>query len=98
MNKKTLLSGIIENWKHDWKNDQILFWLELVGTLGCVIAAGSLAIMAAHPKLLFTYCLYLVGSGCFLTASYKRNNGWWVVLNSFFMSMDLLGIYNIITN
>jgi uncharacterized membrane protein YesL len=89
-----VFQGIFDNWKHDWRHNQLLFWLELVGTIGCVIAASSLALLAPNPNLVVTYCAYLVGSSALMVSSYMRNNGWWVVLNAFFMLVDIIGLYN----
>lgn len=99
LNFKTpkIFKGIFDNWKHDWKHNKPLFFLELIGTLGCVVAAGSLALLAPNPNLLLTYGAYLVGSSTLTVSSYMRNNGWWVLLNMFFFSVDLLGIYNVLT-
>lgn len=92
-----IFKGILDNWKHDWKNDRRLFWFEAVGTMGCVVAAATLAMTAANPQLLAVYCAYLVGSTNLVISSYIRNNGWWVMLNLTFMTFDLLGIYNILS-
>lgn len=89
-----IFKGIFDNWKHDWKTNKPLFFLELIGTLGCMMAAGSLAFMAPKPDLLIVYSFYLVGSTTLALSSYLRNNGFWVVLNLFFMTVDLIGIYN----
>lgn len=97
MKTPAVFQGIFDNWKHDWKNNQLLFWLELVGTLGCVIAAGSLAAMAPHPNLIITYVAYMVGSSTLAVASYMRNNGWWVLLNAFFFTVDVVGLTRTLT-
>jgi hypothetical protein len=92
-----VFQGIFDNWKHDWNNNQLLFWLEVIGTAGCVVAAGSLALLAPKPDLIFTYSAYLVGSSTLMVSSYMRNNGWWVLMNAFFMTVDIIGIYNTLT-
>lgn len=99
MNFKTppIFKGLLDNWKHDWKNDQRLFWLETIGTLGCVIAAVILALTAPAPKLLYVYSAYMVGSCSLMTAAYIRNNGWWVCLNAFFLLFDTIGLYKVLS-
>lgn len=92
-----IFQGILDNWKHDWANDRRLFWLESIGTLGCVVAAATLAITAANPNMLMVYCAYFVGSSHLVASSYIRNNGWWVLLNLVFMLFDSIGIYNVLT-
>lgn len=87
-----IFQGVLNNWKHDWNTNRKLFWLELIGTLGCVLAAGSLAAMAPHPNLIVVYLSYMVGSSTLTVSSYMRNNGWWVLLNLFFFTVDCIGL------
>ena len=91
---KNVFVGILDNWKKDFKENKLIFWLELIGTLGCMVAAGTLALTAPHPNLIMVYCAYLVGSSSLTASSYLRNNGFWVVLNLFFMTVDCIGLYN----
>lgn len=97
MKTPAIFKGIFDNWKHDWKHNQLLFWLEFVGTLGCVVAAGSLAWYAPNPNLVLTYIAYMVGSSSLMVSSYMRNNGWWVFLNAFFFVVDVIGLTRTLT-
>jgi len=90
--RPAIFNGILDNWKHDYKHNPAIFWLELIGTLGCVVAAGSLALLAPHPNLILTYCAYLVGSTSLSISSYMRNNGFWLLLNMFFAIVDIIGL------
>lgn len=94
--KKNIFKGIFDNWVHDFHHNPVLFWLEFVGTLGCVVASSSLAIMAPNPNWYLTYGAYLVGSSTLTVSSYMRNNGFWVVLNVFFATVDIIGLVNVI--
>lgn len=94
---KTMFTGIVDNWKKDFRDNKLIFWLEMVGTLGCMVAAGLLALTAPHPPLLYVYIAYMIGSSTLATASYLRNNGFWVILNLFFFSVDIIGLYNTLT-
>lgn len=95
--KANIFNGVLDNWKHDWKNNRKLFWFEAVGTAGCVVAAMTLAFTAANPNMLAVYFAYLVGSTNLVASSYIRNNGWWLLLNLTFMVFDCIGIYNVLT-
>ena len=90
----SIFSGILDNWKRDFKENKLIFWLELIGTLGCMVAAGLLALTAPKPNLVLVYSAYMVGSSTLATSSYLRNNGFWVVLNMFFFTVDVIGLYN----
>ena len=92
--KLSMFQGILDNWKKDWKENKLIFWLEMIGTLGCMAAAGLLALTAPKPDLVLVYSAYMIGSSTLATASYLRNNGFWVVLNLFFFTVDVIGLYN----
>ena len=93
---KNIFTGVLDNWKKDFRENKLIFWLELIGTLGCVLAAGSLALLAPHPNLVMTYAFYLVGSSTLSVSSYLRNNGFWVILNLFFMVVDIFGMTRVL--
>jgi hypothetical protein len=95
--KKSFFTGILDNWKKDMKENKLVFWLEMIGTLGCMIAAGSLALTAPHPNLLLVYGAYMTGSSTLMVSSYLRNNGFWVILNGFFFAVDVVGLHNTLT-
>ena len=59
-----------------------------------MVAAGLLALTAPKPNLVLVYSAYMVGSSTLATSSYLRNNGFWVVLNMFFFTVDVIGLYN----
>lgn len=89
-----ILNGIWDNWKYDFVHNPVIFWFELIGTLGCVVAAGSLALLAPHPNLILTYAAYMVGSSSLMVSSFLRNNGFWFFLNMFFFVVDVIGLTN----
>lgn len=91
---KQFFTGIVDNWKKDLRDNKLIFWLEMLGTAACMIAAGTLALTAPHPDLIVVYSAYLVGSTSLATSSYLRNNGFWVILNLFFMIVDIVGLTN----
>jgi hypothetical protein len=90
-----LFKGIIDNWIKDFKTNPVLFWLELVGIAGGMIAAGTLALTVPNPPFFFIYLSYIIGSTCLIIASYLRNNGFWVILNLYFVSIDLIGMVHL---
>lgn len=92
-----IFKGIWDNWKHDFVHNPKIFWFELVGIIGCVIAAGSLALLAPHPNLIVTYLAYMVGSSSLMVSSFMRNNGFWFFLNMFFFVVDVIGLHNTLT-
>jgi hypothetical protein len=94
---KSFFTGIVDNWKKDFRDNKLIFWLEMVGTLGCMVAAGLLALTAPTPPLLYVYIAYMIGSSTLATASYLRNNGFWFILNLFFFSVDIVGLFNTLT-
>ena len=94
---KNIFSDILDNWKKDFKENKLIFWLEMIGTLGCMTAAGLLALTAPKPDLVLVYSAYMVGSSTLTVSSYLRNNGFWVVLNMFFFTVDVIGLYNTLT-
>jgi hypothetical protein len=93
-----LFKNIIDNWIKDFKTNPVLFWLEFVGILGGMIAAGTLALTVPNAPFFFVYGSYIVGSTCLITSSYLRNNGFWVILNIFFFSIDIIGICHLLAN
>jgi hypothetical protein len=90
----TIFKGILDNWKHDFRNNPLIFWFELIGTLGCIVAAGSLALLAPHPNLIVTYSAYMIGSSSLMVSSWLRKNGFWFFLNMFFFVVDVIGLTN----
>lgn len=95
--KLDMFKGILDNWKYDFKHNPVIFWLEFIGTLACIIAAGSLAYQAPHPNMIPIYYAYMTGSLTLAISSYMRNNGFWVVLNMFFFCVDIFGMHNALT-
>lgn len=93
-----MFKGIIDNWIKDFKTNPVVFWLELIGILGGMIAAGTLALTVPHAPFFFIYGSYIVGSTCLIISSYLRNNGFWVILNMFFFSIDIIGICHLLDN
>jgi hypothetical protein len=91
---KQFFDGIIENWRKDLRENPLVFWIEMAGTLSCMIASGSLAITAPNPNLLEVYFFYLCGSSLLMVSSYMRSNGFWVFLNLFFWCIDIVGLWN----
>jgi hypothetical protein len=91
---KEMFNGIVDNWKKDLRENPLMFWLEMVGTLSCMVAAGMLALTAPHPNLLMVYTAYMIGSSTLAVSSYMRNNGFWVILNLFFFTVDIIGLTN----
>ena len=89
-----IFNGILDNWKHDFVHNPIIFWFELIGTLGCIVAAGSLAYGAPNPNLIQVYTAYMIGSSSLMISSYLRNNGFWFFLNMFFFVVDVIGLTN----
>lgn len=94
---KSFFTGILDNWKKDFRDNKLIFWLEMIGTIACMIAAAMLALTAPKPDLIMVYSAYLVGSTTLATSSYLRNNGFWVILNLFFMTVDIVGLTNTLT-
>lgn len=92
--KKEFYSGIIENWRKDLRENKVIFWVEMFGTLSCMMASGSLALTAPNPNLLWVYTFYLLGSSSLMVSSYMRSNGFWVLLNLFFWCVDVVGLWN----
>jgi hypothetical protein len=39
----------------------------------------------------------MIGSSTLALSSYLRNNGFWVILNLFFFSVDIIGLTNTLT-
>jgi hypothetical protein len=93
-----LFKGIIDNWIKDFKDNPVLFWLELVGIVGGMIAAGTIAFTVPTVPFFFVYITYITGSSCLIIASFLRNNGFWVILNFFFVSIDVMGICHLLEN
>lgn len=91
---KSFFAGIWENWQKDLRDNKPLFWLEMFGTFVCMIASSTLAFTAPHPNLLLVYGAYMTGSSTLMITSYMRNNGFWVMLNAFFFSVDVIGLTN----
>jgi hypothetical protein len=90
---RQFFDGIIENWRKDLRENPIVFWIEMFGTLSCMMASGTLALTAPNPNLILVYLFYLTGSSSLMISSYMRSNGFWVFLNLFFWSIDIVGIY-----
>lgn len=91
-----MFKGIIENWIKDFKTNPVLFWLEMVGIAGGMIAAGTLALTVPNSPFFFIYLSYIIGSTCLIIASYLRNNGFWVILNLYFVSIDIIGLTHLL--
>jgi hypothetical protein len=91
-----LFKGIIQNWITDFKENPLLFWLELIGILGGMIAAGLLALTVPTPPFFLIYTSYIIGSSCLAASSYIRNNGFWVILSCFFIMIDVIGLTHLI--
>lgn len=91
---RQFFDAIVENWRKDLRENPTVFWIEMLGTLSCIIASGSLALAAPHPNLLVVYSFYLMGSSLLMVSSYMRSNGFWVFLNMFFWCVDIVGLVN----
>lgn len=91
---RQFFDAIIDNWRKDLRDNPVVFWIEMLGTISCMIASGTLAIMAPKPNLIEVYCFYLVGSTSLIISSYMRSNGFWVFLNMFFWCVDVIGLWN----
>lgn len=91
---KQFFDGIIENWRKDLRENPVIFWVEMFGTLFLMLAGGTLALTAPNPNLLVVYSFYLTGSSSLMVSSYMRSNGFWVFLNLFFWCVDIVGLVN----
>lgn len=89
-----IFKDFIDHWKHDWKTNKVLFWLELIGFSGAILAALLLSFWINAAPFVLIYSLFLIGSGSMLIASYIRRNGFWVLMNLGFILIDINGFIN----
>lgn len=91
-----MFKGVIDNWINDFRTNPLLFWLELIGILGAMGGAGMLALTVPDVPFFLVYTSYIIGSTCLIIASYLRKNGFWIILNMFFVTIDIVGIFHLL--
>lgn len=87
---------VIEHWKHDWKTNKELFWLEFIGMVCNVIPSAILSLMVSHAPFLFIYSMYWVGSVCFTRTNWIRKSSYGTLVCGFFVLVNTVAIINVL--
>lgn len=90
-----IFQGVIDHWKHDWENNRVLFFLELLGTIGSITATAILSVYANVPPMLLCYIIWFLGSFLLMIGSYLRGSSWIFTLMFFNTLMNIVGLGNL---
>lgn len=87
-----IVRDIIDHWSDDWRCNQPLFWLELLGTLGSIAGSITLSVFIKASPLMLAYTFWLFGSALLMICAYLRKAGWFFVLMLFNTIMNIVGL------
>lgn len=88
-----MFSNLIVQWKYDWQNRRILFWLELFGTISSIGASFCISLFQNHINIFWVFLLWLLGSISMGICAYLRNIGWPMLIMSIYTIFNLIGMY-----
>lgn len=86
-----IFSDIIEFWKETWRDDKVLFFAEMTGTILALSAAMILSLASGH-YLLTIFIFYSVANVCMSYAAYKRKSSWILLMSVGFLIINAIGI------
>lgn len=76
----------------DYREDGYRFVLELIGMFCSIFASLVLAITVPEPNIGWCYVLWMIGSGCLVTASVSRGSTGFTIIYGTFLVIDSIGM------
>lgn len=78
--------------KYEWVKNKKPFVIESVGVPCGIAAALTLTIFGNEANLGVLFSLYLISSALLCYSAYLRHASWWVLLNSVFILINIIGL------
>lgn len=92
----SIIQDAINHFKHDWKHNRRIFWLEAYAILSAMAGATIVAVMTSNSPWTIIYILFLSSSSISIVTGNFRRSGAQVVLSSFFTIVNSTGLINAI--
>jgi recombinational DNA repair protein RecT len=89
---KKIVMEVYHSWKETFKNDKLLFFVELFSTVLAMLACATLNLHPENPKMYAVLFLYGISAAGMAWASYKRNSSFMLLLMSYYFVWSVFGI------
>lgn len=90
-----MLNEIIAQWKFDYNNKKIIFYLEVVGTISSIIASFLISTFPETIHLSWVFTFWTIGSISIGTSSYLRKIAWPTLLMLIYTVFNFIGLYKV---
>jgi len=90
----SIIQAALTHFKHDWKHNRRIFWMEAYAILSAMIASSAVAIMTSNSPWPIIYFFFLSSSSLSIITGNFRKSGAQIVLSSFFTIVNSIGLIN----
>lgn len=89
---KDFWKQFLHDWKEDWNNFPVVFWLEVVGVSCAIIGSALMAFYQALTPFWLMYTLFFISSTTLTIAAVMTRRGKLFILNFWFTVINTYGL------
>lgn len=79
---------------NQFKNNPVLLFIEIAGTLSAIIPAIIVSLMTDNAPFFLVYLLFFIASSSLCFTAFKQRNSRLVLLNGVYTIINIVGLFN----